>query len=946
MKFRFVRLVFATALTAPSVFLLSANADAAAWRLVGWNNLGMHCMDAEFSLFSLLPPFNSIQAQLIDPQGRLVTDATGIRVTYEAVADASGSINSTSVGKTNFWDHEDDLFGVSLAPDEGLAPYPMPGAANVPQDMTFDPASSQFLAPGIPITPYDDAGFKNTYPMMRLVARSTAGTVLATTDIVLPVSDEMSCKSCHASGTSAEARPASGWANVAGDDERDVRLNVLRLHDDNQRGNPAFTQALAELGMNPDGLEATAVGDGRSVLCASCHLSEALPGSGRPGIAPLTQAMHASMADSIDPATGMALDDTANRSACYTCHPGSATKCLRGAMGAAVATDGSMAMQCQSCHGGMRDVGAATRTGWLDEPRCDSCHTGNAVKNNGQIRYASVFESPGVERVAVDDTFATNDDTPAPGLSLYRFSTGHGGLQCASCHGATHAEYPSSHASDNVQSLQIQGHKGVLADCSSCHASVPATASGGPHGMHPIGEWWIKEHHDYVDDAPAQCQSCHGKDYRGTVLSRALGDRAFRTEKFGTKRFFQGSQIGCYACHAGPQSSSTVNNRPPVAIDATVATTATAPVTVPLVATDPDGNALALRIVSQPTHGTVGLVGTNARYYPDGVFAGVEAFTFAAWDGSIDSNLATVTVTVGGEPCTPGCELPGGGCDPDCGATPERDAMVVAPAPRTVRIPAGTAVLSTTAAVTVRNMDAVGATPGPVRLDVEDGDCPTGTVAGAPGFPGGGATVTLAPGESATASVALAFDSADYTTTSKRALARCRLVVRAVAVDAVDPVPSNDQASLELSVNDANDYGGKKGRDVVLTSIAPLSVTLTGEAELVTVVRRTRIRLDGPAGGGSASVRLVADDGTCPAGTIAGVDLDAATPGGQDTRSLKPGRAVRGRVFVRVRSQAFDTPAAPVRCTALASVVYEGEGGPVENDLTEFALTVLDLGDR
>jgi len=89
----------------------------------------------------------------------------------------------------------------------------------------------------------------------------------------------------------------------------------------------------------------------------------------------------------------MKLDDTGNRSACYTCHPGSATKCLRGAMGAAVAADGSMAMQCQSCHGGMRDVGATTRTGWLDEPRCDSCHTGTAVRNNGQIRYTSVFLS-------------------------------------------------------------------------------------------------------------------------------------------------------------------------------------------------------------------------------------------------------------------------------------------------------------------------------------------------------------------------------------------------------------------------------------------------------------------------------------------------------------------------------------------------------------------------
>jgi hypothetical protein len=34
-------------------------------RLVGWNNLGMHCMDADFGVFSLLPPYNTVHAQLV-----------------------------------------------------------------------------------------------------------------------------------------------------------------------------------------------------------------------------------------------------------------------------------------------------------------------------------------------------------------------------------------------------------------------------------------------------------------------------------------------------------------------------------------------------------------------------------------------------------------------------------------------------------------------------------------------------------------------------------------------------------------------------------------------------------------------------------------------------------------------------------------------------------------
>ena len=82
-----------------------------------------------------------------------------------------------------------------------------------------------------------------------------------------------------------------------------------------------------------------------------------------------------------------------------------------------------------------------------------------------------------------------------------------------------------------------------------------------------------------------------------------------------------------------------------MAANAQAATTPLVPVNIPLVATDADGNALTLRIVSQPAHGSVGLSGTTATYYPDGSWAGLDPFTFAAWDGSIDSNLATVTVS-------------------------------------------------------------------------------------------------------------------------------------------------------------------------------------------------------------------------------------------------------------------------------------------------------------
>ena len=628
---------------AAGVIALAGPAAAAPWTLVGWNNLGMHCTDGDFSVFSLLPPYNTIAAQLVDGSGQLVTNPTGITVTYQAIADPDGSINSTSVGKLDFADHVQELFGVALGADQGLAGFDMPGPLNQPQAMSFDAAFAWFSAPGIPITPYDDAGQKNYYPMMRLTARS-GGTLLASTDIVLPVSDEMACGTCHGSGAGPAARPAAGWINDP-DPQRDFRLNILRLHDERQAGDPVFIAALAAAQYNPAGLLATVQNDGRSILCANCHASEALAAGGRAGVKPLTEALHGLHASVVDPANGLSLDAVDNRAACYRCHPGSVTRCLRGAMGSAVAADGTLAMQCQSCHGSMSDVGLPGRHGWLDEPGCQSCHTGTAVHNNGQIRYTTALDN-GAPRTAIDDRFATTPDTPAAGVSLYRFSTGHGGLQCEACHGSTHAEFPAAHANDNVQSLQHQGHVGMFVECSSCHGTQPDTVAGGPHGMHPVGSAWVSRHPDAVEQSgSAGCRDCHGADYRGTVLSRALGDRTLSA--FGGKYFWRGFQIGCYACHRGPNSETANPNRPAVVSDGTATTAVDTPVGVTLVASDADGNPLTLRIISQPAHGRVGLAGTIATYFPDAGFTGVDRFTFAAWDGATDSNLGTITLGVG-----------------------------------------------------------------------------------------------------------------------------------------------------------------------------------------------------------------------------------------------------------------------------------------------------------
>jgi hypothetical protein len=530
------------------VAVTGGTALSGTYSLLAWNDLGMHCVDGkDYSVFSILPPYNNLHAQLVNAStGKAVT--SGVTLSYEAVADPTGSINTTSAGKTNFWDWSGKLYGASPAADMGLTGNRTPSLTAKP--LVLDTANGWFEASGLPITPYDDAGLKNYYPTVKVTARDTTGKLLASSVAVLPVSDEMTCSACHASRPASEtngarlwAKPAAGWVN-ASDTEKDWKLNILRLHDEKQAGNAKYASALSAMGLTA-GMYVSALA-GTPALCAGCHASNALPGTGVVGISTLTSALHAYHGKVIDPTTQQSLDSSTNRNACYMCHPGSVTKCLRGAMGNAVDASGNALMGCQNCHGNMTKVGDPTRVGWLQEPTCQACHF------DGK-RTTSAVDTSGNLVVPADTRFATSPNAPSAGFNLFRFSKGHGGMQCEACHGATHAEYPSSHLNDNLQSVALQGYEGTVRECKVCHANVPLTAKGGPHGMHTIGQTWVKEHHDYVESSGLpSCAYCHGSDYRGSPLSQVKVARSFSTEH-GTRSFAAGQAVGCYDCHNGPR---------------------------------------------------------------------------------------------------------------------------------------------------------------------------------------------------------------------------------------------------------------------------------------------------------------------------------------------------------------------------------------------------------
>lgn len=575
------------------------------YTLLAWNDLGMHCLDGvDYSVFSILPPYNTLHAQLKNKAGALVT--SGVELTYEAVRNqigvngvGTGTINtySTKLGtdkpKTNFWDYSLKLFGLSPAPEIGLnldglsTLTPEQGNSSPslsPASMTYNTEYKWFEAEGIPVTPFADEKYANSnyvkdfYPTIRVVAKDAATkAILATTTTVLPVSDEMTCISCHKSTTSTNAaeiaaKPKAGWVNDP-NPEKDWKRNILKLHDERKLALPVYQQALSLLnsqnsGYKTTGLLPTADG-GQPVLCAACHSSNAYfdkrnkksvmngladSNGNRLAIRPFTQVLHDKHAGVIDPATAQTLNNSSNRTACYTCHPGSKTQCLRGVMGKATTANGDSLMSCQSCHGNMKAVSNANRQGWIDEPTCESCHNSSATNRRAISGVGDATNGKPI--VPTDHTFATNADKPAiPGLhpNLYRFSTGHGGLQCEACHGSTHAEYPSLHADDNVQSIAVQGHAGTVAECTACHKTVPNTVNGGPHGMHTTGNAWVSAHQDAAEHGgTASCTYCHGTTSSGTPLSAIKVAKTINAGEFGTKNWPAGYQVSCYSCHNGP----------------------------------------------------------------------------------------------------------------------------------------------------------------------------------------------------------------------------------------------------------------------------------------------------------------------------------------------------------------------------------------------------------
>jgi len=87
-------------------------------------------------------------------------------------------------------------------------------------------------------------------------------------------------------------------------------------------------------------------------------------------------------------------------------------------------------------------------------------------------------------------------------------------------------------------------------------------------------------------------------------------------------------------------------NDAPVASPQTVTTEQDKALAITLAGSDVDGDTLSYRVITAPTYGTLSGTAPDLTYTPVGGYTGADSFTFVANDGTVDSDPATVSITV------------------------------------------------------------------------------------------------------------------------------------------------------------------------------------------------------------------------------------------------------------------------------------------------------------
>lgn len=295
--------------------------------ILGFNDLGMHCIQPDYSQFLILPPGNNILVQVFK-KGRepeLLTE--GIKVKYK-INDLDDPTKYS-----NFWVYA-KKYGFNIPKGIGITGNGLEGF------MKLNSTEKYWEATAIPVTSLvGGKGAANPYHTATITVydEKTNRVLGEFKNLVVPISPEMDCLRCHRE-----------WPNI------------LQSHDEEENTNLYLDSK-------------------RGILhrCNECHGDPILDAPGKPNLPSLSLAMHDFHADKM---TG----DVSP--VCYNCHPGLITDCNRGVMKAnninCVDCHGSMSIVAKSIKAGRRP--------WFQEPTCEQCHN-QKYRVNSTLLYRNSY---------------------------------------------------------------------------------------------------------------------------------------------------------------------------------------------------------------------------------------------------------------------------------------------------------------------------------------------------------------------------------------------------------------------------------------------------------------------------------------------------------------------------------------------------------------------------
>ena len=438
------------------------------------NDLGIHCTCPDSSLVSILPPANTLRAQVLynrpgeDPQ--IITDPNLIKIEY-TVPFADQLMQDpqylTYIDNANkLYPTQEGWAKVGRNNVNGISGSPLKTGT-----FTAKPEHNMWVAELIPVFPpkqpsggegtFKDAfgDTRQAFPRVTVTVRDAkTGAILAqNTNVTTPVAFA-NCCTCHREiykdkFGSYPANPLDSF-----------RETMLKPHDA-QHGTQLLKLTQA----------------GVPVRCSRCHIDPAVGGK-TPGypvsIYPQAKGLKLPVPNKMT--LSLALHQFHNsqsefhsrfaalgfKESCEACHPGKETVgCLRGVHVNTTPQGTKLDFKCSDCHG---DLNTRFTSGQLADPwsfrtlpRCDQCHSNTGEWTTAQISSYNNIQFGGA----------------------FLNSRGHAGqkLLCTSCHGAPHAEAPSKISWENTFFSDFNGGKvAPLGKCYGCHTSEGTSGWGVP----------------------------------------------------------------------------------------------------------------------------------------------------------------------------------------------------------------------------------------------------------------------------------------------------------------------------------------------------------------------------------------------------------------------------------------------------------------------------------